>query len=146
MTAPTDGRVQWVEEMLGRELSDFHRRCVVLICQAMRCGPYDFSRTFETAEWNWGSGVRFRIERPQFATYDTDGLTALVFGAHDEAIRVEITPATFRHLDVTMHPRRRDAAGQWARHPSLEHAMKTWTGKDRSPIDYASTWRMQRCA
>ena len=121
-----DPRAQWVQATIGRNLTDFQQRAVVLLCEAMRCGPYDIGhngRTFETAEWQYGHGVRFVVYRPKLATYDTDGLTALVLGAHEKAIRVEIGPVNFTHLAITMHPRARDAANQWGRHPSIEQVL-----------------------
>lgn len=120
---PKDARVAWVEAETKRRLSDFQRRAVVLLCQAMRCGPYDFARTFETADWEHGRGIRFRVRRPRLSTFDTDGLTALVLGAHEQAIRVQIDPATFTHLDITMHPRSREHASQWGRHPSIDQVL-----------------------
>ncbi|SDV49246.1 hypothetical protein [Chitinasiproducens palmae] len=129
---PIDGRAEWVERHLKRTLTPFQRRAVVLLCQAMRCGPYDFASTFKHADWNCGLGVRFKVCRPQLSTYDTDGLTALVLGAHEQAIRVEIDPVNFTHLAVTMHPRRRNADRQYMRHPSIEQALERWTGRPTS--------------
>lgn len=130
-----DERAAWVERHTGQTLNDFQRRAVVLLCQAMRCGPYDFARTFETADWMWGKGVRFSVRRPQLATYDTDGLTALVLGAHEQAIRVEVAPRSFTHLCITMHPREREHDSQWGRHPTIEQAIHRYRGtrpKDQS--------------
>lgn len=57
-----DWPAEWVEKHIGRTLNDFQRRTVVLLCQAMRCGPYDFANTFRKAEWadRW---VRFNVGR-----------------------------------------------------------------------------------
>jgi len=135
-----DERAAWVERHIKRTLTDFQRRAVVLLCQARRSGPYEFARTFETAEWGWGNGVRFVVERPSLATYDSDGLTALVIGAHDQAIRVEIDPRSFTHLAIIMHPRTREHEKQWGRHPSIEHAVARYRGNlhaGRTPTDYA---------
>jgi len=136
-----DERAAWVERHIKRTLTDFQRRAVVLLCQARRAGPYDFARTFETAEWGWGNGVRFVVERPSLATYDADGLTALVIGAHDQAIRVEIDPRSFTHLTIAMWPRQREHKHQWGRHPTIEQAVARYRGNldatGRTPTDYA---------
>lgn len=124
-----DFRAEWVERHTGRTLTDFQRRAVILLCQAMRCGPYDFARTFETADWEFGRGVRFSVRRPQLSTYDTDGLTALVLGAHEQAIRVEIEPRSFTHLAIVMHPRQPVHDSQWGRHPTIGQAIETYRGK-----------------
>ena len=123
MSVAINFRAAWVERHTGRTLTEFQRSAVELVCEAMRCGPYDFESTFERADWEYGKGVRFTVRRPQFATYDTDGLTALVLGAHDRAIRVEIAPCNFTHLAITMHPRSREHASQWGRHPSIEDVL-----------------------
>lgn len=121
-------RADWVERHIGRELDHFQRVCVDVVCNAMRCGPYDFARTFETAEWRYGLGVSFKVTYSQLATYDTDGLTSLVLDAHDHCIRIQISPHTFNSLRIGMWPRQRDPSGgymrQYARHPSIESVIK----------------------
>lgn len=136
----TETRYSWVEAHLGRTLTEFQRQAVELLCAAMRCGPYDFARTFEKADWQHGKGVSFTVSRPQLATYDTDGLTALVLGAHDRSIRVQIDPGNFTHLRISMWPREPEHDSQWGRHPRLEQAVATWKGgvndRDRA-IEFA---------
>ncbi len=114
---------EWVEKsLLKRPLTPFQRDCVNLLCRARASGPYNFARTFERADWEFGSGVRFVVEPHNFSTYDGRGLTALVIGAHDLRIRVEIAPVNFRYIAVMMHPRQ--ATGKlWERHPTIEQAI-----------------------
>lgn len=121
-TQTVDGRAEWVERHIGKELTPFQRDAVMLLCIAMRCGPYDFPRTFENAVWQFGKGVRFTV-RNTFSTFDTDGLTALVLGAHDLAIRVEIGASNPTHLSIAMHPRERWHRSQWGRHPSIHQVL-----------------------
>jgi hypothetical protein len=120
-----DFRVEWVERFTDRKLTTFQRNAVALMCSAKRCGPYDFTSTWRSAEWDYGNGVRFKLCRPQLATVDSDGLTVLVVGAHELAIRVEIDPLAFHYLAITMHPRERqtDGMGIGRRHPSMEQAL-----------------------
>lgn len=123
MSDQEDFRVGWVARHTGRKLTAFQASAVVLLCEAMRCGPYDFSGTFRRANWEYGKGVRF-VVRGGMATYDTDGLTALVLGAHDRAIRVEVRGAAPGYVAIEMHPRAREHEGQWGRHPSIEQVLE----------------------
>ncbi len=115
----------WVENHLGHPLTDFQRSAVELICEAMRCGPYDFVGTFDRADWKWGNGVAFVIRR-YLSSYDDDGLTRLVFGAHQRCIRVEIEGCGPKMLRVIMHPRDPQGDCQGRRHPRLEEAVEKY--------------------
>jgi|TARA_R100000084_G_scaffold97923_2_gene51972 hypothetical protein len=119
-----DGRVEWVEAYLKRELSEFEANAVVLICKTMRRGPYDFASTFRKAEWGYGRWVRFRIPGHGIATYDSDGLTALVIGAHDMCIRVELSACSPTHIEILMHQRDRREGRLYQRHPTIEEAIQ----------------------
>ena len=58
----------------------------------------------------------------RLATYDFDLMTALVVASHDQCIRIELRPHTFRSLRVLFHPRQR-AGGTLSvplRMPTLE--------------------------
>jgi len=65
------------------------------------------------------------------ATYDWDGLTRLVIGAHDLALRVGIRASGPRHVKIVIHPRRRPAEGDgvWQRHPVLEDHVRLLRAK-----------------
>lgn len=118
---------QWVESNYGQQLTDFQAKAVNLLCAAMRCGPYDISgTTWEKAQWQWGVGVRFVLWRPQLSTFDTDGLTTLVIGAHEQCIRVEISPVSFHHLAIEMHPRATREGDISRRHPTIEQALERY--------------------
>lgn len=66
-----DGRVEWVEAYLKRELSEFEANAVVLICKTMRRGPYDFASTFRKAEWSFPAHVP-AYKYQGIATYATN--------------------------------------------------------------------------
>lgn len=112
---------EWVERHLKREMTEFQHDAVTLICEAMRCGPYDFAGTFRRAIWEYGKGVSF-VVRSYFATYDCDGLTRLVVGAHDRCIRVEVEGCGPKMLRVSMWPRNGREGRLYERHPTLEQA------------------------
>ena len=120
----TDLAHQWVERSLKRQLSDFQRRAVDLLCRSQGCGPYDLGTTFERADWEYGRGVRFVLHRPSLATFDSASLTRLVIGAHEECIRVEIDPVSFRYIAICMWPRESREWEVWLRHPTIEQAVE----------------------
>jgi hypothetical protein len=119
-------RAEWVERHLKRTLTEFQRSAVELICEAQRCGPYDFTQTFDHADWEYGIGVRFLIGPKCLSTWDSNGLTNLVIGAHDRCIRVEIEPCNFSRIAVIMHPRERDKPSMCQRHPTIEQAIEIY--------------------
>ena len=118
------GRADWVEGYLKIALTDFQRDCVDLICDAQTCGPYDFKSTFNSANWEHGNGVRFTISPMGLATFDFNGLTRLVVGAHDKCIRVEIRPCNMQRLEVTMFKREGREGSISRRHPTMEGAIE----------------------
>lgn len=123
---------EWVSRALGRELTEFQARAVNLLCRAWGCGPYDMGRAFETADWNYGRGVSFVVYAGGgLATFDFSQLTALVLGAHDECIRVDVSPRSFKHLRISMWPRERDGR-MHQRHPTIEQAVAAFRGASRA--------------
>lgn len=117
----------WVGRHLKRELTDFQRAAVNLLCRAQECGPYNFSGTWESARWEFGNGVRFSVHPMRLSTFDSGGLTSLVIGAHEMGIRVEIKPCNMQRIYVVMHPRpNRDTGSAYTRHPTIEQAVETY--------------------
>ena len=112
---------QWVAQFLKRELTPFHCDAVTLICRAKRCGPYDFATTFRRANWEYGLGVSF-IVKGCFSTFDSDGLTRLVIGAHDRCIRVQVEGCGPNLMRICMWPRKSREGQLFERHPTLEQA------------------------
>jgi len=82
----------------------------------------------EKIDWTHTRFITFDADASlggSFSTYDFDGLTALVFLAHDHCIRVEIQPARGAKLKLLFHPRSR-TGDMSLRHPTIEHALKSW--------------------
>lgn len=122
MISSQDFRSEWVERHIGRTLTDFQKRAVALLCDAKRCGPYDFASTFRRATWDFGFGVSFVI-RDELATFDADGLTRLVVGAHEQCIRVSIEGCGPKLLRVSMWQREGRDGPVHKRHPSMSEAV-----------------------
>lgn len=60
------------------------------------------------------------------ATFDDDTLTRLVFAAHDECLRVELSQSRPGHLKILLHPRNLRDGRFCERHPTLESAVVKW--------------------
>lgn len=59
------------------------------------------------------------------ATWDANRLTTLVVLAHELAVRVEISPRSFKYVKITFWERRRTGA-PFERHPTLDEVLKFW--------------------
>jgi len=119
----SDFRAEWVERHINRTLTEFQGQAVAMLCDAMRCGPYDFASTFRRAKWEFGMGVSF-IVRDDLSTFDADGLTRLVVGAHEQCIRVSVEGAGPRMLRISMWPRKGREGAMHERHPTIEQAVE----------------------
>ena len=121
----------WVESHLGRELTDFQRKCVELLCYAMGTAPYNIQCNWNKVNWISGDyGCIFVVSHTTFSTFDFAELTRLVIGAHDQCIRISIRPCAPNRMRIMMHKRTR--AGQMsARHPTIEEAIERWRPKEK---------------
>jgi hypothetical protein len=105
------------------ELTVFHRRCLALLSKAFRTGIYNLSVNWEKADWDCGHGICIVMRAGNgLSTWDFDGMTRLVIGAHDECIRVDVEARSRGYFAIYMHPRRR-AGGMSVRHPTIETAV-----------------------
>ena len=103
--------------------TDFTRRAIGLLVQGFGTGVYNLPINWKRVDWQYGRGVSFTIRASGWATYDFNQLTRLVIAAHDECIRVEINPHTFRHLKINMWPRAGRDGRMYERHPTIEDAI-----------------------
>lgn len=84
-------------------------------------GIYHQQRAVLRADWT-DTYVRLTLAC-DLASFDASLLTRLVVGAHDHAIRVEISPCNFQYLEVMFHPRDREGPRYWDHHPTMEAAL-----------------------
>lgn len=80
----------------------------------------------------WGDGWAVSAY-DALSTFDFDGLTRLVFLAHDHAVRVEVTPCNPQMLRIAIWQRVRDGRIS-ERHPTLDDAVSRWTGRPVAPV------------
>lgn len=119
------GCAQWIEGHLGRELTPFQVKATLVLCRAFG-SPWNSPWDWLNVNWEFGRGVSVcAFTTP--STHDGDDLTKLVIAAHDECVRVELSPATPRMLRVSLHPRVREG-GISARHPTIEDAIARFRG------------------
>lgn len=60
------------------------------------------------------------------ATFDFDGLTRLVFLAHDRCVRVSIMSSGPRMIKIALHKRTTREGSMFERHPTIENALAEW--------------------
>ena len=103
--------------------TDFTRRAIGLLVDGFQTGVYNLPINWKRVDWRHGNGVSFVIRSEGLATYDFNKLTRLVIGAHEECIRLEISPHTFSHLKINMWPRKSREGNMYERHPTIEDAI-----------------------
>lgn len=77
---------------------------------------------------DWGDGWCVHHDQGDLATYDSDGLTNLVFMAHDKCIRVSVQPHAFKTIRIAIWRRKREGSLS-RRHPTLDQAIEKFTTK-----------------
>lgn len=115
------GWAQWVQSNIRRELTPFQVRAVDVLCYGFG-SPWNCPWNWEKVNWQWGRGVSVCASGHRLATWDHDGLTRLVFAAHDECVRVDIMPASPSYLRISLHPRERSDRLMEG-HPTIEQAV-----------------------
>lgn len=78
-------------------------------------------RALRAVDWSQDFVTVSLCNEVSMSTCDFDGLTRLVFLAHDHAIRIEVQPA-MRTLRILLHPRAR-IGGAAVAHPTLDRAV-----------------------
>lgn len=73
-----------------------------------------------------GNGWKINVGGGRLATFDFNGLTELVFRAHDMCCRVEVTQGGPGKVGVVVFKRDGREGRGWARHPTLEQAVAQW--------------------
>lgn len=123
----------WIEHQ-GRTVGAFGRRVHALL-DAWQDGIYHLQREVTHKRVEWDNEHRINIViYGTLDTYDSDGLTRLVFLAHDHAIRVGVSGASHRHLRLSFWPRSHGQELGWsARHPTLAEAVERHRTRHQAP-------------
>lgn len=79
------------------------------------------NRALMKVDWTNKSYIEISIGWQDWSTVDFDNLTRLVFLAHHQALRVNLTPVKYGYMRLLFHQRTR-SGGSWQRCPRLEDA------------------------
>lgn len=121
------GACEWVlnRKRPGRDsLSEVEQEMITVLCAAFGTGPWNIH-----ADWSImrlvGFGVRMSVRSSLLNTFDTDGLTRLVFAAHDRCCRLEVDAGGPHRVTIKLWKRAREGS-RARRHPTLEAAVDDW--------------------
>ena len=111
----------------GKTLSEFGARAADLLGWVY-LGIYHIEGAVlsKGAVWDDEYYVRVPLWSSGLSTFDGDSLTRLVLAAHAHAIRVDISPCNFQHVELMLHPRVRESNGHsYSWHPTIEQAIES---------------------
>src|ERR1017187_1988032 len=109
-------------------MSDDQWQCALFWAEIMR-GFHHIQGTFK----KHGKGIAITQAHGNFATWDFNNLTRLVFLAHDRCIRVEIDGGGFGNSKFTLFKRHKRDGQMHERHPMLETAYAAWRKDNAAP-------------
>lgn len=107
-------------------MTDDQWRCAQLIASVF--GGFHHMREFKAC----ANGVRVLLHQSNLSTWDADHLTALVFAAHAQCVRVSVCVAGMR-LELMAHPRDPSGKGIMHRHPTLREAIARHAPEEARP-------------
>lgn len=106
-------------------------RTVAAICAEFSGGLYNWNPLSSAQKSDWSNRHCIEIVwGGTLSTFDYSNLTALVFLAHDYAVRIELQAAAPNYMLLRFHPRKRHGEF-FERHPTIEEAVDFW--RRRSP-------------
>lgn len=114
----TDDQKERIKRVLGRTF-----RC------ASSCGGLHHLPPIKWSEHSASINAAYA----DLSTWDFNRLTALVIGAHDECIRVEVSQGGPRAVKITCWPRQREGSMS-ERHPTIEAAIEQYRGKKSAGV------------
>lgn len=80
-----------------------------------------------------GDGWYVNTHPSQFATFDFNGLTRLVFLAHDHCVRASVDKSGPGLIKICIWQRDKRTGGMMERHPTLATAVADWRVQYPSP-------------
>lgn len=139
---------EWVKNNAGIDLSLFQEKCFEILCHAYRCGVYDLPISWKALRQKEECSKQYNLNNHYFAvnigqrnglaTIDSNGLTNLVIGAHDNCIRVSIEAIAPRLYKIRMHKRHCREGEISRRHPTIEQAVAQYRKYYGEPMEIQS--------
>lgn len=111
---------EWVAASLGITLSPLGVTVANLLAAVYR-GMYNAPLNQRKVQWTRTDWIDVTI-RQTLDTYDGSDLTTLVLAAHAMCVRVEVQPASPRHLRLCFSPRQR-SGNLTQHHPTIDQAV-----------------------
>lgn len=121
------GATKWIESASKKQASDLGARVAIILDRWK--GIHNVSKTLSKAEWDNAHYISFPIYGG-LSTFDSNGLTKLVFLAHDLCVRLEIEGASNKYLRLIFSIRERSEGDWWNHHPTLEQAVEWHRERD----------------
>ena len=97
-------------------------------------GLYHFSG-YSRVNWNDPYCIEVNVRLNEFATFDADRLTLLVFLAHEFCVRIELATSGPGLMKLFISERNRDG-DTYHRHPTLDQAAENFHKKHDKSIRY----------
>jgi hypothetical protein len=123
MTSKTDQRgdgALWLRQCQVSAISPLGERVAELLDDLFG-GIYHLEGA-ELVDWANDHHIEVRVAYKEWATFDSNLLTRLVFLAHDRCLRLSVSPRSHRALTLLFYPRQRGGRID-ERHPTLEEAV-----------------------
>jgi hypothetical protein len=88
-------------------------------------------------DWANDHHIEVRVVHKDWASFDSNLLTKLIFLAHDRCLRVSLNPRSHHAMTLLFHQRKREG-GVWERHPTIEQALeehRKWYPIEQEALD-----------
>ena len=121
---------EWLQRQLKYPMSDFGRDVAQIVGIVWR-GIYHLQQSsflHERTNWADDQYIEMVILDEGLATFDGARLTGLFILCHDRCVRLEINSASSRYIRLKFQRRHGRSGEIWARHPTMEDAIKNWRG------------------
>jgi hypothetical protein len=115
----------WVQAALKpKEMSEFGCKVADMLGDLFEGIYHLHDDQLKAVDWGNNHHITFVLGQGCLSTYDSRLLTDLVLMAHQRAIRVQISPRSYRNLTLTFHPRKSGMEHEWhERHPTIDEAI-----------------------